>query len=137
MPEPESKISFFGLDAAGLDALVSTWGWPRFRAQQVRDWVYGKLVADPAQMTNLSKADRQTLGERLVFATARSRDSCISTGFWMGWRTCSRSEGARPSQKKRDFHARLKRGMELRVPRRPSAPRLTALPSSEKADSAR
>jgi len=64
------KVHFFGLDAAGFDELVVTWGWPRFRAQQVRDWVYGKLVADPLQMTNLSMRDRQTLGERLVFATA-------------------------------------------------------------------
>src|SRR3954468_11558014 len=66
----DGKVHFFGLDAAGFDELVVTWGWPRFRAQQVRDWVYGKLVADPLQMTNLSMRDRQTLGERLVFATA-------------------------------------------------------------------
>jgi 23S rRNA (adenine2503-C2)-methyltransferase len=65
-----AKVSFFGLDAAGFDAAVAAWGWPRFRAQQVREWVYGKLVTDPAQMTNLSKADRETLGQRVEFTSA-------------------------------------------------------------------
>src|SRR5688572_13016796 len=53
------RLDFFGLDAAAFDAAVIEWGWPRFRAQQVRDWVYGKGVTDPAQMSNLSKSDRQ------------------------------------------------------------------------------
>jgi 23S rRNA (adenine2503-C2)-methyltransferase len=70
MPDAAEKVSFFSLDASRFDAAVTAWGWPRFRAQQVRDWVYGKLVADPAQMTNLSKADRQALHERVDFVTA-------------------------------------------------------------------
>jgi 23S rRNA (adenine2503-C2)-methyltransferase len=70
MSDPATKVSFFGLDAAGFDAEVTAWGWPRFRAQQVRDWVYGKLIADPDRMTNLSKADRQTLRERVDFGSA-------------------------------------------------------------------
>src|SRR5688500_17376645 len=70
MSDVPTKIAFFGLDAAGFDAAVAAWGWPRFRAQQVRDWVYGKLVADPALMTNLSKADREALRERVDFPTA-------------------------------------------------------------------
>jgi 23S rRNA (adenine2503-C2)-methyltransferase len=70
MSDVPTKIAFFGLDAAGFDAAVAAWGWPRFRAQQVRDWVYGKLVADPALMTNLSKADREALRQRVDFSTA-------------------------------------------------------------------
>src|SRR5687768_3639939 len=70
MSDVPTKIAFFGLDAAGFDAAVAAWGWPRFRAQQVRDWVYGKLVADPALMTNLAKADREALRERVDFPTA-------------------------------------------------------------------
>jgi 23S rRNA (adenine2503-C2)-methyltransferase len=71
MSDAPTKVPFFGLDAAGFDAAVTEWGWPRFRAQQVRDWVYGKLVSDPAQMTNLSKADRETLGQRVDFSSAQ------------------------------------------------------------------
>ena len=70
MADGAAKLDFFGLDAAGFDAAVVAWGWPRFRAQQVRDWVYGKDIADPAGMTNLSKRDQATLAERVSFASA-------------------------------------------------------------------
>jgi 23S rRNA (adenine2503-C2)-methyltransferase len=61
------KPHFLGLLPGEFDALVQGWGWPAFRAQQVRDWVYSKLVDAPAGMSNLSKADRETLGQRLEF----------------------------------------------------------------------
>ena len=67
---PTAKLDFFGLTPAAFDAAVVDWGWPRFRAQQVREWVYGRLVAEPALMTNLSKRDRELLAERVSFATA-------------------------------------------------------------------
>ena len=70
MSNAPTKVPFFGLDAAGFDAAVTTWGWPRFRAQQVREWVYGKLVSDPAKMTNLSKSDQEMLAQRVDFGTA-------------------------------------------------------------------
>src|SRR5262249_47615104 len=63
-------VSVFGLTPAELDAAVSEWGWPRFRAQQVRDWVYGKLVTDPARMTNLAKRDQDEIRVRATFATS-------------------------------------------------------------------
>src|SRR5690606_34312072 len=48
MPADPSQSSqptpFFGLTAEEFDTLVQSWGWPRFRAQQVRDWVYTKNV---------------------------------------------------------------------------------------------
>src|SRR5262245_3403718 len=62
-PEP-SKVAFFGLTADELDDLVQTWGWPRFRGKQVREWVYQKGVIDPQAMTNLGKTDRDRLSER-------------------------------------------------------------------------
>ena len=71
MDDDVSRLDFFGLDAAAFDAAVVEWGWPRFRAQQVRDWVYGKGVSDPAQMSNLSKSDRQTLADRVTILTAQ------------------------------------------------------------------
>ena len=54
----------------------------RFRGKQVRDWVYTKLVADPAGMTNLSRADRDLLAARAEFAIsaiARRQDSADGT----------------------------------------------------------
>src|SRR3982750_2226200 len=69
-PAALMKLDFFGLDAGSFDAAVVEWGWPRFRAQQVRDWVYGKGIADPDRMTNLSQRDRGLLAERVRFASA-------------------------------------------------------------------
>jgi 23S rRNA (adenine2503-C2)-methyltransferase len=63
-------LPILGLSAADLDTAGVEWALPRFRAQQVRDWVYGKLVADPCRMTNLNKRDQDLLRERLEFATS-------------------------------------------------------------------
>jgi 23S rRNA (adenine2503-C2)-methyltransferase len=65
---PEKK--FFGMLPAAFDALVGEWGWPRYRAQQVRQWVYEKTVGDPSGMTNLSRLDRERLAVAVAFARA-------------------------------------------------------------------
>jgi 23S rRNA (adenine2503-C2)-methyltransferase len=65
-----TPVHFFDFDAPSFDAHVQTWGWPKFRAQQVRDWVYNKAVADPAAMSNLSRADQEFLGQRVQFVTS-------------------------------------------------------------------
>jgi 23S rRNA (adenine2503-C2)-methyltransferase len=63
------RPDFFGLGAEQFDERVRSWGWPGFRAGQVREWVYQKFEADPDRMTNLSKRDRGHLSERVAFAT--------------------------------------------------------------------
>ena len=40
---------------------------PKFRAKQILEWVYEKGTADPASMTNLSKADRDALAHDMIF----------------------------------------------------------------------
>jgi 23S rRNA (adenine2503-C2)-methyltransferase len=50
--------------------MVRAWDWPAFRAGQLMAWVYGKLVTDPEQMTNLSKRDREVLKAKLDFSPA-------------------------------------------------------------------
>ena len=40
---------------------------PGFRAKQILEWVYAKGVADPAEMTNLSKRDRDLLAAEMKF----------------------------------------------------------------------
>ena len=40
---------------------------PAFRAKQILEWVYQKGVADPGQMSNLSKLDRDTLAREMTF----------------------------------------------------------------------
>ena len=65
------KLHFLGLRAEEFDSAVMQWGWPAFRAQQVRDWVYGKLVDQPGAMTNLGKLDREQLAQRLDVTPSR------------------------------------------------------------------
>ncbi|HEX8340066.1 MAG TPA: 23S rRNA (adenine(2503)-C(2))-methyltransferase RlmN, partial [Tepidisphaeraceae bacterium] len=65
------KVEMLGLQAPQLDAIVSGWGLPKFRAQQVREWVYGRSVTDVAAMSNLSRLDRDKLTELLSIATSR------------------------------------------------------------------
>jgi 23S rRNA (adenine2503-C2)-methyltransferase len=73
------RSHFFDLSAQQFDALVQGWGWPRFRAGQIREWVYQKLIADPDQMTNLAKRDRAFLHERVAFATATTAANQLSS----------------------------------------------------------
>ena len=64
------KPRFFDLGPAEFDALIQRLGWPAFRGKQVRDWVYQKLVVDPAEMTNLPSAERAKLADAMTFASA-------------------------------------------------------------------
>ncbi len=44
-------------------------GLPKFRAKQILEWVYEKGIADPALMSNLSKADRELLAAKMTFVS--------------------------------------------------------------------
>jgi 23S rRNA (adenine2503-C2)-methyltransferase len=77
-----APVQFFDLSSDRFNDVVAHWNWPAFRAEQVRDWVYRKLVADPQQMSNLSKLDRQRLIESVQIAGAqitRRQDSSDGT----------------------------------------------------------
>ncbi|MCX5659200.1 MAG: 23S rRNA (adenine(2503)-C(2))-methyltransferase RlmN [Planctomycetota bacterium] len=62
---------FFDLTPDSLAELLGGLGMPRFRADQLLEWVYRKQVADPALMTNLGKADRAAIGSAIHFARGR------------------------------------------------------------------
>jgi 23S rRNA (adenine2503-C2)-methyltransferase len=66
-----SLLQFFDQTPDALDRQLSNWGWPKFRGSQVRQWVYQRLICDPAQITNLSLRDRQLLAERVEFCTSQ------------------------------------------------------------------
>jgi 23S rRNA (adenine2503-C2)-methyltransferase len=68
--EADLAPRFFGMMPEAFDAAVVGLGWPKYRAQQVRQWAYEKAVGQPAGMTNLSKADRDRLGAAVSFARA-------------------------------------------------------------------
>jgi 23S rRNA (adenine2503-C2)-methyltransferase len=62
------NVNFFAMLPDELTQFVGGWGWPSYRAGQIYQWVYQKLVANPREMLNLSKLDRQTLDDRISFA---------------------------------------------------------------------
>ncbi len=60
-PSEQGVVSLLDLDPTQLGEFVMELGEPRFRAQQVWDWLYKQYVADFAAMTNLPKSLRQRL----------------------------------------------------------------------------
>lgn len=63
--------SLCGLDARELEALVVACGEPPYRARQLRDWVFKHGVAAYDAMTNLPRALRERLRERLPVRSTR------------------------------------------------------------------
>ncbi len=76
-------VNLYDLDEQGLEALLASWGQPRFRAGQVRKWLYDQRVGSFDEMTNLPKALRErlaaeaTLGTLKVAAEQQSRDGTV------------------------------------------------------------
>lgn len=60
-----ARVSVFDLSPHDFDNHVVDLGWPRYRAQQIRQWVYQKSVASFERMTNLSVRDRLKLAEHV------------------------------------------------------------------------
>ena len=56
---------FADLDAAERTAAITELGLPGFRAKQVATQYYGRLVADPRQMTDLPSAVRDSIADAL------------------------------------------------------------------------
>ncbi|HZZ41398.1 MAG TPA: 23S rRNA (adenine(2503)-C(2))-methyltransferase RlmN [Tepidisphaeraceae bacterium] len=81
-PPIPPKADFFGLTPEELNAFLKPLHWPAFRANQLRDWAYKKAIADPAEMSNFPKLDRDLLSGLLSFATStvtRRQDSTDGT----------------------------------------------------------
>ena len=57
------KTDLKSLTADQMQAFARTLGWPAYRAHQLLHWIYQKKVNHFSEMTNLSKADRETLKE--------------------------------------------------------------------------
>ena len=82
----DGRINLIGMDRAGIAAVFAELGLPRFRADQVFKWIYGRGVSDFDAMTDIAKGLRALLAER--FSAARpavSRDmaSIDGTHKWL------------------------------------------------------
>jgi 23S rRNA (adenine2503-C2)-methyltransferase len=70
----------------GLSQLLASWNQPRFRADQVWEWLYKKLADDSTAMTNLPKALRERLAaETRVDPLERVYEQRSSDGQTVKW----------------------------------------------------
>ncbi|MFO1436731.1 MAG: 23S rRNA (adenine(2503)-C(2))-methyltransferase RlmN [Verrucomicrobiaceae bacterium] len=69
MTDKKTPQSLLGMMPAEVEALIKEMGEPGFRAKQVVEWTFARRVADIEAMTNLPKALRERLKERLVTRT--------------------------------------------------------------------
>lgn len=69
MMEKKAPQSLLGMTSGEVEALIQEMGEAGFRAKQVMEWTFARRVADIEEMTNLPKALREQLKERLVMRT--------------------------------------------------------------------
>ncbi len=82
----DSRTDLIGLDRAAMTALFAEAGLPKFRANQVWQWIYHKGATGFDGMTNLAKPLRQQLAERFRIsrpAVATRQDSTDGTIKWL------------------------------------------------------
>ncbi len=65
-------VEFLSLLPQELRQLILQQGWPAYRADQLRNWVYQRLIPAPAEMTTFSVADRGRLAGLLDFAAGKT-----------------------------------------------------------------
>ena len=80
-----TTVDLYALDAEALEAQLREWGQPRYRAGQIRKWLYERGVTTPAGMTDLPKALRERL----------ERDATVGT------LTCVTEQSSRDGTRKR------------------------------------
>lgn len=60
----ETQVDLAALDVPGLERLLGELGEPPYRAKQIFRWIHRRGARDIQQMTDLSKALRERLGQR-------------------------------------------------------------------------
>jgi 23S rRNA (adenine2503-C2)-methyltransferase len=61
MATPRKKLNLYDLDLPQLEALLADWKQPRYRADQLWEWLYVRLATDFEQLTTLPKSLRERL----------------------------------------------------------------------------
>ena len=86
LPMAPDRTNLVGLDRAELIAAMATIGAPKFRANQLWQWIYNKGATEFDAMTSLSKSFRAELAERFVVRrpeTTRDLASIDGTRKWL------------------------------------------------------
>lgn len=67
MATPKKKLNLYDLDLPQLEALLADWKQPRYRADQLWEWLYVRLATDFEQLTTLPKSLRERLAAETTF----------------------------------------------------------------------
>jgi 23S rRNA (adenine2503-C2)-methyltransferase len=113
MPTGTDAAGIKALDRAGLEALASDTGQPRFRAKQLERWLYQRAARSFAEMTDLPAGLRETLASRLALPFPE---------------TVARQESADGTRK---YLLRLADGQEIETVGLPTDDRLTVCFSTQ------
>ncbi len=79
------RINLLGLDLNGMESFFTEIGEKPFRARQLLQWIHQYRVTDFAEMTNLSKALRQTLTESTEIALPEVLHEHLSSDGTRKW----------------------------------------------------
>jgi 23S rRNA (adenine2503-C2)-methyltransferase len=80
MPTPQSSLYDLAFDQ--LQARLTEWGQPAFRARQIWDWLYVRLADRYDAMTNLPKALRDRLAAEWPLGRLTPRIDLLSSDGW-------------------------------------------------------
>lgn len=72
------RIPLLDFAADELVQLVTGWGWPRFRAQQLWHWLYTQLAAQAQDMSNLPGDLRARLAQECIIDPLQVRAQTVS-----------------------------------------------------------
>ncbi len=81
----DGPINLIGMNRAEMTAALEALDEPRFRADQLFKWVYGRGATDFDQMTNLSKVLRAKLADRYVVSRAEISQDLASVDGTHKW----------------------------------------------------
>ena len=79
------KINLLNLNRTGLEGFFVELGEKPFRSKQLLQWVHQRGVTDFAQMTDMSKSLRETLGQKACIEFPRICDTQQSKDGTRKW----------------------------------------------------
>ena len=79
------KKHILDIQQAGLQNGLKELGLPKFRAKQIWQWIYEKGVLDPAEMSNIGKADVEKLAEKLDFSLFEVSEEQVAQDGTVKW----------------------------------------------------
>lgn len=77
-PKALDKTPLLDLTYGQLNELLTSWGEPSYRAEQIWGWLYRSLATDFEEMTNLPKELRERLAEATLLQTMKPLEERVS-----------------------------------------------------------